>query len=199
MGDQESGAKREAPEELRAKTVGDEGLPAKRVEQEESPARRVEQEESRAKRFMEVFAESGRELSTATIAFHGAVAERLGLHITDHKALGILHEHGPMPAGRLGELTGLTTGSVTALIDRLEAAGYVSRERDPDDRRKVIVAPALDDARLREIQGLFGHLVRAFAKHLPEYSDEEAQLIVDFTRRSVAALREATASLRTET
>lgn len=147
---------------------------------------------------MEMFGEAGRALSNATIAFHEAVAERLGLHITDHKALGILFDEGPMPAGRLGELIGLTTGSVTAMVDRLERAGYVRRERDPFDRRKVVVTPVRDAAREAKIQALFGHMRRAFAKHLPEYSEAETRLILDFVRRSVVALREATANVNAE-
>jgi len=138
------------------------------------------------------FAEAGRELSNATIAFHDAVAKRLGLHITDHKALGYLFERGPMPAGRLGELTGLTTGSVTAMIDRLERRGYVRRERDPADRRKVIIAPTDDAAKHEGIRALFGPLQRAFDRHLPSYTEEDQRLIRDFMERNVAALREAT-------
>lgn len=142
------------------------------------------------------FAAVGRELSNATIAFHEAVAARLGLHITDHKALGYLFEHGPMPAGRLGELTGLTTGSVTAMIDRLERRGFVRRERDPSDRRKVIIAPTDEPANREAIQALFAPMQRGFARHLPAYTEEEQRLIRDFLERNVAALRDATRELR---
>ncbi|MGI0036091.1 MAG: MarR family winged helix-turn-helix transcriptional regulator, partial [Nitrososphaera sp.] len=58
-----------------------------------------------------------REMSTETIMFHQAVADVLGLHITDHKCLDLIHRFGAMPAGRLAELTGLTTGAVTGIID----------------------------------------------------------------------------------
>ncbi len=64
-----------------------------------------------------------RETSTETIMFHQAVADVLGLHITDHKCLDIIYRYGAMPAGRLAELTGLTTGAVTGIIDRLEKSG----------------------------------------------------------------------------
>ena len=60
-----------------------------------------------------------REMSTETIMFHQTVADVLGLHITDHKGLDLIYQYGPMPAGRLAELTGLTTGAVTGIIDRL--------------------------------------------------------------------------------
>jgi len=64
-----------------------------------------------------------REMSTETIMFHQAVADVLGLYITDHKGLDFIYRYGPMPA----DLTGLTTGAVTGIIDRLEKAGYVRR------------------------------------------------------------------------
>src|ERR671939_1160989 len=82
-----------------------------------------------------------REMSMETILFHQAVADVLGLHITDHKCLDLIHRFGAMPAGRLGELTGLTTGAVTGIIDRLEEAGYARRTNDPKDRRRTIVEP----------------------------------------------------------
>lgn len=148
------------------------------------------------KSFLQNIGDAGRALSNATIAFHEAVADRLGLHITDHKALGILLEAGPLPAGRLAEALGLTTGAVTALVDRLERAGYVRRERDPADRRRVLVAPVRDAAREAEVQSLFEPMERALARHLPAYDDEEWRLIHDFIQRAVAALHEATLEVR---
>lgn len=145
---------------------------------------------------MERFGATGHALSNAIIAFHQAVADQLGLHVTDHKALGILWAQGPMSAGRLGELLGLTTGAVTAVIDRLDRAGYVERRQDPADRRRVIVAPRHDPARDAEIQALFEPMERAFAQHLPDYNDAERQLILDFVEHAITALREATAEVR---
>lgn len=55
--------------------------------------------------------------------------------------IDVLREKGPITAGEMSKITGLATGSVTALIDRLEKMGYVHREKDPDDRRKVIIVP----------------------------------------------------------
>lgn len=67
--------------------------------------------------------------------------QRLGLGGTDSRFLTLLDVYGPLTPGRLAQLTGLTTGSVTGVIDRLERAGFVSRERDGADRRKVRVIP----------------------------------------------------------
>ena len=76
---------------------------------------------------------------------HGA-SQRLGLGGTDVRFLALLDIHGPLTPGRLSTLTGLTTGSVTGVIDRLERAGYVGRERDAADRRKVRVVPVPEAA-----------------------------------------------------
>lgn len=76
---------------------------------------------------------------------HGA-SQRLGLGGTDVRFLTLLDLHGPLTPGRLAALTGLTTGSVTGVIDRLERGGFVSRERDGVDRRKVRVVPVPEAA-----------------------------------------------------
>ena len=77
-----------------------------------------------------------------------AVAQRLGLGPTDSQFMTLLDVHGPLTPGRLAELSGLTSGTVTGVIDRLEKAGFVTRDRDPGDRRKVIVQR--DDAAVEE-------------------------------------------------
>ncbi|OLT13487.1 hypothetical protein BJF78_22065 [Pseudonocardia sp. CNS-139] len=76
----------------------------------------------------------------AGVVLHNqAVAQRVGLGASDSQFLSLLGLHGPLTPGRLAELTGLTTGTVTGVVDRLERAGYVRRERDASDRRKVLV------------------------------------------------------------
>lgn len=95
------------------------------------------------------------EMSTETILFHQALADLLGFHITDHRCMHFLHSHGPMPAGRLAELTGLTTAAVTGIIDRLEEAGYVRRVNDPKDRRRTIVEPIRNKKLETKLQTIF--------------------------------------------
>src|SRR4051812_25029573 len=82
-----------------------------------------------------------RQLSAATIMFHQAVADRLGLNVTDHKCVDLLQRNGPLTAGELAQHTGLTTGAITGVIDRLEKAGFVRRAEDANDRRRVIIEP----------------------------------------------------------
>src|ERR1700722_20755777 len=81
----------------------------------------------------------GREFSTAIVMFHEAVGRLMGLSAVERKCIDVLRRLGPVTAGTIGEHTGLTTGAVTGLMDRLEKAGYVQRARDPHDRRKVVV------------------------------------------------------------
>jgi len=80
----------------------------------------------------------GRQLGGHALLFHQAVAERLGLNATDLKCLDLARGEQDITAGRIAELTGLTTAALTSVIDRLEARGIVRRERDLSDRRKVL-------------------------------------------------------------
>src|SRR5690554_3683339 len=81
----------------------------------------------------------GFRLSTATILFHTAVADRLGLNVTDLKCYSLIRQAGSMSAGELAEQTHLTTGAITGVADRLEKVGLVRRGRDAADRRRVLI------------------------------------------------------------
>src|SRR5439155_4424793 len=70
-------------------------------------------------------------------------SEALGLAPADLVCMCLLQLHGPATPGWLAEMTGLSTGAVTGMVDRLERAGYVTRAQDPQDRRRVIVSPDL--------------------------------------------------------
>jgi DNA-binding MarR family transcriptional regulator len=138
--------------------------------------------------------QAGRRLSLATIMFHQAVADRLGLNPTDHKCIDLLASAGSTTAGELAEATGLTTGAITGVIDRLEASGFVRREDDPDDRRRVIVR--VIPKRYRDIARLFEPFGAAVAQMGASYSERELATILDFITRSCLLLREATLELR---
>jgi DNA-binding MarR family transcriptional regulator len=139
---------------------------------------------------------AGRELSAHTVMFHTAVAERMRLGLTDHKAFDFILRHGPVSAGQLAQITGLTTGAVTGMIDRLEKAGYVERVRDAQDRRKVLVRSSLTAPRERRCCELFDSLGAGVGKVAATYSDRELSVILDFMRRSVALLHAETLKLR---
>jgi len=80
-----------------------------------------------------------RHFIAAAILFNQKVADHAGLRLTDMQCMGVLDLLGPSTPGKLAECTGLTTGGVTVMLDRLEKAGYVKRERNPNDRRSIIV------------------------------------------------------------
>ena len=128
---------------------------------------------------IQAIVEKFKEMSIETIMFHEAVADVLGLHITDHKCLDLIHRFGAMPAGRLGELTGLTTGAVTGIIDRLEKAGYARRTNDPKDRRRTIVEPTRNRKLERKIEMIFMPLHERMHKLLSSYSESELAFLLD--------------------
>src|ERR671931_2663089 len=137
-----------------------------------------------------------REMSIETIMFHQAVADVLGLHITDHKCLDLLHRFGAMPAGKLGELTGLTTGAVTGIIDRLEKAGYARRTNDPKDRRRTIVEPTRSRKLERKIEMIFMPLHERMHKLLSPYSDNELAFLLDAMTQFIEQTHKESKKLR---
>jgi DNA-binding MarR family transcriptional regulator len=139
--------------------------------------------------------EALREASALSVLLSQAVADSVRLNPTDLETLDILIRHGPLTAGRLAELTGLTTGAITGLIDRLERRGYVVREPHPTDRRSVIVRP-LDDQIARDLEPAYVGMSRALAELLDRYRDEEISLILDFTTRAAAMTRDQIVLLR---
>jgi DNA-binding MarR family transcriptional regulator len=137
----------------------------------------------------------GRELSTAVVAFHEAIAARLGMTAAEWRCLGVLGQHGPSTAGRLAELSGFTTGAITGIVDRLEKSGYVRREPNPRDRRSVVVHP-IDRADLKEVVvPIFASLSRAMGEVASHYTPEQLASIRDYFERMVAAIRGETTRL----
>src|SRR5262249_22165241 len=116
-----------------------------------------------------------RVISGQSVLLSHTIADRVGLSPTDLESLDILMINGPITAGRLAELSGLPTGPVTGLVDRLEAAGYVQRARDPRDRRKVIVQ--LNVERLEEVAPLYAGISQAMDAVCARYSDQELAII----------------------
>lgn len=138
----------------------------------------------------------GRELSTAQIAFHEAVAAEIGLSAAEWKSLGLLDQYGPLTAGRLAELSGFTTGAITGIVDRLDRAGYARRERDPVDRRSVIIHPV----RFQEVRKRVAPILESLGKRMGElcaaYTPAELDAIVRFFGQTTEVLRSETAKLK---
>jgi DNA-binding MarR family transcriptional regulator len=138
----------------------------------------------------------GQDLSTSTIMFHTAISDKLGLNPTDHKALGLMAREGSVTAGRLAELTGLTTGAVTGIIDRLEKAGFVQRIRPTNDRRQVIIQPI--PAEIQKVHHLFESLGQAIMTMTDRFSDSELAIVHDYLTQSIDVLQAETAKLQSE-
>jgi DNA-binding MarR family transcriptional regulator len=137
--------------------------------------------------------ELGRELSTVSIFFHQAIASSLGLNVTDTRCFELMSRYcqTPLTAGDIARHTGLTTGAVTGILDRLEKAGLVERFRDPSDRRKVFVRPRPEA--MQRVGRLYSGLAAASLKHASGYTTKELQLIQDFLEGNLRILRDESA------
>ncbi|HEX7927354.1 MAG TPA: MarR family transcriptional regulator [bacterium] len=139
----------------------------------------------------------GREMGSRAIMFHQAVADRVGLNATDLKCLDLAREAGgPLTAGRLAEVTGLTSGAITGVIDHLERAGLARRVRDPQDRRKVLVEPILEP--MAALLPIYQRLGREMAEVCMGYTAEELKVVYRFLEEAIAVMKRQTERLRDE-
>lgn len=143
------------------------------------------QPELSREKLVEQLSEKSRELSTVTVLFHHWISERLGLNTIDHKCLDIIvRAEKPTTGVQLARLTGLSSGTITGVIDRLEKAGYVIRERDMADRRLVFVKPIIKKIE-KEIAPIFNSIHDAAFELYSHYSDEDLSLILDYTNKCI--------------
>jgi DNA-binding MarR family transcriptional regulator len=126
--------------------------------------------------------------------FGQTVAIRFGLSESDVETLEALIDVGASSAGRLAELTGLTSGAVTRVIDRLEQSGYVRRVPDPADRRRVIVEVVTE--KVAGIQSTLNRVGAASAEEIGRYTDAQLALISDFLTKMEQVTREEAAHLK---
>jgi len=138
----------------------------------------------------------GREFSTAVVMFHEAVGKRLGLSGTERKLLDVLSRLGPTTAGELATHTGLTTGAITGVVDRLVKAGYAQREPNPHDRRSVIVTRLPNPASERLAAEVFTPLGQAIADLSAQYQPTEMAAISSYLAGLTDILHEQTIHLQ---
>jgi len=118
-------------------------------------------------------AEAMRDFMAHAVLFQDAVARSGGLNGTDLQAVGLLLSGGPATPGELAARTGLTAGgAITAVIDRLEKAGYVFRARDPHDRRRVLVS-AVPEAVMAKVGPAYAGVTERWGEYLATLSDEQ--------------------------
>ncbi|SMD26812.1 MarR family winged helix-turn-helix transcriptional regulator [Kibdelosporangium aridum] len=134
------------------------------------------------------FGDMGREMSGLTVLFHSRIAEQMGVSATDYKCLDIaMRVDEPLTAGQIAKMSGLSTGAVTGVIDRLEKHGFVRRVRDPHDRRKVLVEVTKVDE--HKYDHLFTHLATGLEDVLTKFSPPERAIIERFQRELVDRFR----------
>jgi DNA-binding MarR family transcriptional regulator len=134
---------------------------------------------------LRLYAELGDEVRAnqrATDEVDELLAEALGINRTDARCMDLLDQHGRMTAGELAEASRLTSGAITAVIDRLERAGIARRVPDPSDRRRVLVEPT-EKAVAFANELMVEPMRRLYMPMAERYSDDDLRLILDFTRQ----------------
>ena len=121
-----------------------------------------------------------REYSSAVDALNQVVGEGMGVNRTDHRVLEILSRRGPMTAGELAKASLLTTGAVTAVVDRLERVGYARRVHDTEDRRRVLIEETPECR--KTAMGYYGPFMRRSFEVMAKYTADELQVVRDFIR-----------------
>jgi DNA-binding MarR family transcriptional regulator len=137
---------------------------------------------------------AGSELSEAMRAyqmavdiFDDAVAGKLGLNRTDFRCIDILDQHQPMTAGALAQAARISSGTMTFVIDRLEAAGYVRRRRDNDDRRRVLVE--MVPAAHRKVLAYHLPMIEDAHRALAEFAADEIAVVRKFLKISAGVFQ----------
>ncbi len=129
------------------------------------------------------------QLNGLSASFFRAAAARIGVTVTDMQVIESLASTGPMTAGQLADLTGLTTGAITGMLNRLEEAGLVRRERDPKDGRRVIVQLAPNNDNIRGLGPILDKVGKAWQEETAHYDEEQLAFLVDFLQRGNAVAR----------
>lgn len=130
-----------------------------------------------------------------SLQMHETIARKAGISGTDHKYLGFFLQKGEMTAGELAQLSGLTTGAVTGLIDRFEKKKLVKRRFDTHDRRKVFIEP-----NVRHIMALLEPLYKEFRnsseKLIASFSESELKTLGHYFLNAIQIMEETTHKLR---
>ena len=150
----------------------------------------------RRRRLVTGIKDSLRELNSQLSVLNHHVGARLELRDVDLGCLELLARHGPLSPGVLARHAGLHPATMTGIVDRLERAGWVARDRDPDDRRAVLIRPLRD--RGAELFRLYAPMNHSMDEICAGYSDEELTLLAGFLRRTTTAGQAATEALSSD-
>lgn len=147
----------------------------------------------RRRRLAGAIKESLRELSIQLSLLNHHVGARLEIRDVDLDCLDLVDRYGPLSPSALARRAGLHPATMTGILDRLERGGWVVRERDPADRRGVVVRPRRE--RGAELLQLYSGMNGAMDEILSGYGDAELELLRDFLHRTAEAGRTATDAL----
>jgi DNA-binding MarR family transcriptional regulator len=155
--------------------------------------RRSETRTQSGQRSATAIRDSLRELRIQLALLNYRVGSEMGLKDVDLDLIDILDAYGPLSPSALARRAGLHPATMTGILDRLERGGWIVRERDPADRRAVVVRVIRD--RYGELLRLYAGMASSMNKILGDYSEGELELIADFMRRTVDAGQQATDEL----
>jgi DNA-binding MarR family transcriptional regulator len=161
---------------------------AQRLAEAETPGATEASASVRVEQVTQLVTEMQRSSDISTFFIH-AVATKVGINPTDLKVLSILLRQGPLSAGRIAELTGLTTGAITFMLDRLEKAGYARRMRHPTDRRIVLIE-LIPEPLQRATGDYFANMAQATTDVVKNYTNEQLELVLDFLGKVNTAAEE---------
>lgn len=137
----------------------------------------------------------GRKMSTQTVFLHQAIAQSAGLNATDTKCVDLIlrceNEH--VTAGWLSQQSGLTTGAITHILDRLEKRNFIQRVRDTEDRRRIFIRVNPDS--LKDLAPKYEAIGAAYMKVLEHYTDKELQFICDYLEKTSELSRQELSKL----
>ncbi len=157
-----------------------------------TPARGLDAQRRR-RRSTRAIKESLRELSIELSLLNHHVGAHLDLNHVDLDCLDLINRHGPLSPSALARRAGLHPATMTGVLDRLERGGWVTRDRDPSDRRAVAVRALRD--RNAELLRLYSGMNTSMDQVCARYSDDELELLADFLGRTANAGRSATDEL----
>lgn len=138
--------------------------------------------------------EAGRENGSYAIMFQQSVGQMLGLNATDMKCLDVIYRAGPASPTQLSELTGLTTGAVTILIDRLEKAKLIERKPDPEDRRRTILVPTKQA--LKKVPPFYQGLAASMVRLASGFTESELKTLERYFQGAMVIFKQETEKLR---
>jgi MarR family transcriptional regulator, organic hydroperoxide resistance regulator len=122
-----------------------------------------------------------RQFIAGTILYNQQVADSMGLHLTDMQCFGVLELLGPVTPGTLAERTGLTTGGVTVMLDRLQKEGFVKRVPNPNDRRSVLVH--INEKKMEKIRPYYAEITQQLEAFLLSTPVADIETVVNFLSR----------------